>query len=141
MNWVATIGGALALAVAANGATAPSPAPVQSGPELMVGALRFDPHGADFRPWIERFRDEIYAKWALQAAELQLGDRGRVELDFTVGRSGHVERARVAQASGPERLRHAAEATIRAMTLLPLPPAYKPRNLKLRAVLAVGEQP
>ncbi len=139
MRLLTTIGLALVLAATSAGAPAESPAPM--GPSLGVGFLRFDPHDADFSAWLERFRVEIYARWPPQAASLQLGDSGRVELEFTVGRNGSVERIRVTRATGPKRLRQAAEGVVRAAKLLPLPPAYEPRSLSVRAAFSIGEEP
>lgn len=139
MRRLMKIGRTLALAAIAASGSGEPPAPM--GPSLGVASLRFDPRDADFSAWLERFRVEIYERWPSQAAALQLGDSGRVELEFTVTRSGSVGRTRVRQASGPKRLRQAAEGTVRAARLLPLPPAYEPRTLTARATFVVGEEP
>jgi hypothetical protein len=48
-----------------------------------MGALFFDPQGADFTLWINRFKDEVYRNWNIPEAANLGAARGHVDFEFT----------------------------------------------------------
>ena len=52
-----------------------------------ISGLFFDPAGADFTEWINRFKNEVYRNWILPQPAL-MGFKGHVAFEFTVERDG-----------------------------------------------------
>src|SRR6185295_13225568 len=72
-----------------------------------MGALFFDPQGADFTAWINHFTHEVYRNWVVPQA-VMLGFRGQVDIEFIVARDGTMHDVRLLASSGTAALDRAA---------------------------------
>lgn len=100
-----------------------------------IGPLRLDTQGADFKPWINHFKAELYKHWPPSET---INSRGQVLIEFTVGRDGAVQRLRVRKSTGGKALREAAEAALHSSKFLPLPSAYKPERVTMQLEFHLG---
>ena len=57
--------------------------------------LNFDPQGADFKHWVNRFKDEVYRNWIVPQKALFGGVSGHADLEFTVERNGSLSALRL----------------------------------------------
>ena len=89
-----------------------------------LAGLQFDPQGADFTLWINRFKDEVYRNWILPEAVLRGDARGHVDFEFTAERNGSISSLRLLKSSGRPALDKAAEFALTGSRLLPLPKDY-----------------
>jgi TonB family protein len=105
-----------------------------------LGPLSFDPRGADFRQWVDQFKDQLYQHWPPRTG-VPAGARGYVVLEFTVARNGSLQRVRVKKSSGEQGLRMAAQEALRASRPLPLPAAYKRETITMRLDFHLNEEP
>jgi periplasmic protein TonB len=100
---------------------------IASGTGQQMGALFFDPEGADFTVWANHWKNETYRNWIVPAS-VQFGQKGRVDLSFTVERDGRVSDVTLVKSSGTAALDRAAANALLSGRLLPLPADYtKPR--------------
>jgi TonB family protein len=88
-----------------------------------MGALYFDPHGADFTRWINHFKNEVYRNWILPQPAL-MGLVGKVEIVFQVERDGRLAALQVTGPSGTPAFDRASANALRGAELLPLPTDY-----------------
>jgi TonB family protein len=112
--------------------------PTGSGKDL--GGLYFDPQGADFTLWIQRFKDEAYRNWIVPQAVF-LGFRGHVDIQFTVERDGTVSSLRVLKSSGTASLDRAAANALTSGRFLPLPDDYRPPRVTVNITFFYDEGP
>jgi TonB family protein len=96
-----------------------------------MGALFFDPQGADFTAWINHFKNEVYRNWIVPQA-VMLGYHGEVDIEFTVDRDGTMHDVRVLSSSGTAALDHAATNALLGSRLHPLPADYGPPAVTMR---------
>jgi TonB family protein len=102
-----------------------------SGSAQRMGPLQFDPQGADFTLWVQRFKDEVYRNWVMPQAAAFWG--GEVSFDFTVERDGRMSAlAQVGAGTGTTSLDRAAHNALEASRLLPLPHDYAPPTVTMR---------
>lgn len=96
--------------------------------------IKSDPMGVDFRPYLLRVLQEVRTNWfAVYPEAARLGTRGRVVLEFSVGKSGGVLKVVFAGQSGAKALDQAAVAAISASNPLPpLPAEFKGDNIVLQ---------
>jgi TonB family protein len=102
--------------------------------------LYFDPQGADFTLWIQRFKDEVYRNWIVPQAAL-LGFRGHVDFEFTVERDGSVSALRMLKPSGTPSLDRAAQNALSSSRFLPLPDDYGPPRVTMQVTFFYNEAP
>jgi TonB family protein len=111
----------------------------KTGPK-QVGPLSFDPEGADFTEWVNHFTRELYRNWVAPEAAL-MGFKGRVVVQFVVGRDGTIVEERIVERSGTISLDHAAEDALRASRLLPLPADFGPASVTMTVIFYYNEGP
>jgi TonB family protein len=111
-----------------------------SGTGQQMGPLFFDPEGADFTVWLDRFKNEIYRNWMIPQAVL-LGIRGHVDLEFTVERDGSVTGLKLVKSVGNSALDKAAANAILAGRFLPLPSDFAPPRVTIQVSFYYGEGP
>jgi protein TonB len=105
---------------------------IPNGTGQQMGALYFDPQGADFTLWINRFKDEVYRNWTIPEAANLGAARGHVDFEFTVERDGTMSSLRMLKSSGTASLDRAAEFALRGSRLLPLPDDYGPPRVTMQ---------
>ena len=146
MLWRDTPGGlvvgALLVCSAGAGACAKVPPPSTSPPAAPanttqprgqnLGGLYFDPKGADFTSWINRFKDEVYRNWIVPQAALFGEKAGHVDLELTVERDGKMSSLRLLRSSGTPSLDRAAESALSASRFLKLPQDYGPTRVTMQ---------
>ena len=99
--------------------------------ERGIGGLQFDPQGADFTLWVNRFKDEVYRNWNIPEAANLGAARGHVDFEFVVERDGTMSALRMEKSSGTASLDKAAEFALRGSRLLPLPDDYGPPRITM----------
>jgi len=102
-----------------------------------MGALFFDPEGADFTLWNNHFKNEVYRNWIVPQPAL-LGVGGNVDLAFVVARDGTLLSVALERSSGTAALDRAAENALRGSRLLPLPADYGPNEIAMRVRFSYG---
>jgi protein TonB len=115
------------------------------GPETatagrQMGALFFDPAGADFTAWINHFSDEVYRNWIVPQAAL-FGLHGHVDIAFSLDRSGAIRQLTVLKSSGTPALDRAAVNALRGSRFLPLPADYGPPEVTMEVTFFYSEGP
>jgi len=108
---------------------APSLPRAHSSLELMS-----DPLGVDFKPYLIRILSLVRQNWfAVIPESARLGNRGTVQLQFVIDRSGHVPKLVIATPSGSESLDKAAVAGVSAtVPFPPLPQEFKGKEIRLQ---------
>jgi TonB family protein len=105
--------------------------PGQTGvsPELLS-----DPMGADFKPYLMQILALVRKNWfAVIPESARLGNRGVVQLMFTIDRNGQVPKLVIATPSGSEALDKAAVAGVSAsVPFPPLPSDFKGQQIRLQ---------
>ena len=114
---------------------------VPTGTGQNMGGLYFDPQGADFTLWINRFKDEVYRNWIVPQAALFGAARGHVDFEFTVERDGSVSALRLLKSSGTTSLDRAAQNALSSSRLLPLPDDYGPPRVTMTVSFFYNEAP
>jgi membrane dipeptidase len=104
---------------------------VATGTGQQMGALFFDPEGADFTVWINHFKNEVYRNWIIPEP-VYLGVRGHVDIQFTVEHDGKVSSVRIVKTSTTTALDRAAERAIESSKFLPLPADYSPPRVTMQ---------
>jgi len=112
--------------------------PTGTGKDL--GGLYFDPQGADFTLWIQRFKDEVYRNWIVPQAVF-LGFRGHVDIEFTVERDGTISAVRLVKSAGTASLDRAAQNALTSSRFLRLPDDYGPPRLTINVTFFYNEGP
>jgi periplasmic protein TonB len=105
-----------------------------------MGPLFFDPLGADFTSWINRFKNEVYRNWIVPQVAM-IGWRGEVEFDFTVGRDGSMTNLTMLRSSGTPSLDRAARNALMGAILMELPADYGPPSVTMRVTFYYGTPP
>ena len=109
-----------------SGATLPS---MQAGPggELELPQLLTDVQGIDFRPYLTRLLFTVKRNWMTVWPEsARSGRKGKVGVQFSIGRDGTVQKVVFAYQSGADALDRAAIAAISMSTPFgPLPAQFK----------------
>ncbi len=101
-----------------------------SGTGKQIGALFFDPEGADFTLWVEHLRTEVYRNWIVpQSAAFGFGTHA--DFEFVVERDGRVSAVRLEKSSGVPPLDKAAQNALIASRPLRLPEDYGRERLTL----------
>ena len=113
------------------GAGDPGPLGVPSGTGGQMGPLFFDPEGADFTAWIQRFKNEVYRNWIVPPSA-SLGWAGQVDYEFVVDRSGTMTDVRLLESSGTGAYDRAARNALVASRLLPLPADFAPKTVTMK---------
>ena len=119
---------------------ASGPRGLPTGAGQQMGPLFFDPEGADFTVWLDRFKNEVYRNWLIPNAVL-LGIRGHVDLEFTVERDGSVTGLKLVKSIGNAALDKAAANAILAGRFLPLPSDFAPPRVTMQVSFYYGEGP
>jgi TonB family protein len=114
---------------------------IPTGTGRDLGGLYFDPQGADFTLWIQRFKDEVYRNWIPPQSFLLGAARGHVDFEFTVERNGTVSVLRMLKSSGTASLDRAAQNALTSSRYLPLPDDYRPRSVTMQVTFVYGEGP
>ena len=118
-----------------------SRAGIPTGTGQNVGGLYFDPQGADFTLWINRFKDEVYRNWIVPQAALFGAARGHVDFEFTVERDGSMSALRLVKSSGTPSLDRAAQNALTSSRLLALPDDYGPPRVTMTVSFFYNEAP
>jgi len=118
-----------------------SRAGIPTGTGQNLGGLYFDPQGADFTLWINRFKDEVYRNWIVPQAALFGAARGHVDFEFTVLRNGSMSALRLVKSSGTASLDRAAQSALTSSRLLPLPDDYGPPRVTMQVSFYYNEAP
>lgn len=107
------------------------PAPGRTGSSL---ELMSDPMGVDFKPYLIRILALVRQNWfAVIPESARLGNRGLVQLQFIIDRTGQVPKLVIATPSGSEALDRAAVAGISAsVPFPPLPNEFKGQQIRLQ---------
>jgi len=125
----------------ASGIGDPGPLGVVTGTGGQMGPLFFDPQGADFTQWVQRFKNEVYRNWILPpSAALGIGG-GEVDFEFVVDRSGRMTDVRMLDSSGTASLDRAARNALLASLLLPLPADFAPATVTMKVGFVYGMRP
>jgi len=114
---------------------------IPTGTGQNLGGLYFDPQGADFTQWVQRFKDEVYRNWIVPQAALWGAARGHVDFEFTVERNGTISSLRLLKTSGTVSLDRAAQNALTSSRYLPLPADYGPPRLTIQVTFYYGESP
>jgi protein TonB len=118
-----------------------SRAGIPTGTGQNLGGLYFDPQGADFTLWINRFKDEVYRNWIVPQAALFGAARGHVDFEFTVERNGSMSALRLVKSSGTVSLDRAAQNALSSSRLLALPDDYGPPRVTMTVTFFYNEAP
>jgi protein TonB len=114
---------------------------IPNGTGQQMGALFFDPQGADFTLWINRFKDEVYRNWNIPEAANLGAARGHVDFEFVVERDGTMSSLRMLKSSGTNSLDRAAEFALRGSRMLPLPDDYGPARVTMQVSFHYNDYP
>jgi TonB family protein len=110
----------------------PGPVGVPTGTGVQMGPLFFDPQGADFTLWVQRFKNEVYRNWIVPPAATLGWGGGEVSFEFVVDRSGAVVAVTLIESSGIPAYDRAARNALVASRLMALPSDYAPATLSIR---------
>ncbi|HTC36277.1 MAG TPA: TonB family protein [Bryobacteraceae bacterium] len=96
--------------------------------------LLSDPMGADFGPYLTQILALVKKNWfAVWPESARLGNRGTVQLMFSIDRTGQVPKLVIATPSGSQALDRAAVAGISAtVPFPPLPNEFKGQQIRLQ---------
>lgn len=96
--------------------------------------LLSDPMGVDFKPYLARILALVRHNWfAVIPESARLGNRGVVQLQFVIDRSGQVPKLVIAMPSGTESLDRAAVAGVSAsVPFPPLPRDFRGQEIRLQ---------
>jgi TonB family protein len=105
--------------------------PGQTGSSL---ELQSDAMGVDFKPYLIQILALVKKNWfAVWPESARLGNRGMVQLMFSIDRSGQVPKLVIATPSGSEALDRAAVAGISAtVPFPPLPNEFRGQQIRLQ---------
>jgi TonB family protein len=118
-----------------------SRAGLPTGTGQNLAGLNFDPQGADFTLWVNRFKDEVYRNWNVPQAALFGAARGHVDFEFVVERDGTMSSLRLIKSSGTPSLDKAAQYALEGSRLLPLPDDYGPPRVTMQVSFYYNEAP
>ncbi len=118
-----------------------SRAGLPTGTGRNIAGLNFDPQGADFTLWVNRFKDEVYRNWVPPEAAMLGMARGHVDFEFVVERDGTMSSLRLIKSSGTPSLDKAAQYALSSSRLLPLPDDYGPPRVTMQVSFYYNEAP
>ncbi|MBI5083868.1 MAG: TonB family protein [Acidobacteria bacterium] len=100
--------------------------------------LLSDPQGTDFRPYLIQVLAAVKRNWQSVFPEsARFGRQGRVAIQFSIDRTGHVPKLVIAVPSGAEALDRAAVAGISASNPFPpLPNEFRGPEIRLQLVFS-----
>ncbi len=113
-------------------ATAPGPFGAATGTGGQMGPLAFDPQGADFTAWLQRFKNEVYRNWIVPEAAMFGMARGEARFEFTVARDGALTALALTQSTGNAAGDRAARNALLGSRLAPLPDDYAPPTVTMQ---------
>jgi TonB family protein len=113
---------------------------IASGTTQRLGALSFDPQGADFTAWLDHWRIEVYNNWLIPKPA-ELGYHGHVDFEFTVERDGSVSSIRMLSSSGTPAFDRAARNALMGSNFLRLPADYGPPRVTMGVTFSYNEGP
>jgi TonB family protein len=116
----------------------PGPLGIPTGNGVQMGPLFFDPQGADFTLWTQRFTNEVYRNWIVPPAATLGWGGGEVTFDFVVDRSGAVVGLSLVESSGIPAYDRAARNALVASRLMALPSDFGPDTLTIRVGFTYG---
>jgi TonB family protein len=119
----------------------PGPLGVVSGTGGQMGPLFFDPQGADFTEWVQRFKNEVYRNWILPPSAALGIVGGEVDFEFVVDRSGRMTDVQLLGSSGTASYDRAARNALLASLLLPLPADFAPATVTMKVGFVYGMRP
>ena len=122
----------------ASGIGDPGPLGVVSGTGGQMGPLFFDPQGADFTVWAQRFKNEVYRNWIVPPAAIMGWSGGEVQFQFVVDRSGAVSDVTAVTSTGIAAYDRSARNALLSSRLLPLPADYAPDTLTINVIFGYG---
>jgi TonB family protein len=130
-------GGPGGIAVGDVGASMPGLGmPTPGGPVRQASSLELlsDPMGVDFKPYLIRVLTAVRRNWfAVIPESARLGRRGKVVIQFSIDRSGHIPKLIIYTPSGADALDRAAVAGISAsVPLPPLPDNYRGQEIRVQ---------
>jgi TonB family protein len=111
-----------------------------TGTGKSIGGLYFDPQGADFTLWVQRFKDEVYRNWIVPTAA-EFGFRGHVDFVFVVERNGSISDLRMEKSSGTPAFDKAAQFALTSSKWDSLPDDYGPPRITMRVTFFYNEGP
>jgi TonB family protein len=119
------------LVTGAGAQLSPSPNQGRAGSRL---ELLSDPQGVDFKPYLIQVLAAVRRNWfAVIPESAKLGQRGRVVIQFAIGRAGSVPKLVISYPSGVDSLDRAAVAGISASNPFPpLPGEFKGNEIRLQ---------
>jgi len=96
--------------------------------------LKSDPMGADFKPYLMQILALVKRNWfAVWPESARLGNRGVVQIAFSINRDGHVPKLVIATESGSRALDLAAVAGVDAsQPFPPFPKDFKGQQIQLQ---------
>jgi TonB family protein len=108
--------------------------PPSPGSQGILPELLSNPMGVDFKPYLAQVLALVRRNWfAIIPESARLGNRGIVQLQFMIDRSGQVPKLVIASPSGSQSLDRAAVASVSAsVPFPPLPPEYKGLSIRLQ---------
>ncbi len=108
--------------------------PPSPGSQGILPELLSNPMGVDFKPYLAQVLARVRSNWfAVIPESARMGNRGVVQLQFMIDRSGQVPKLVIATPSGSQSLDKAAVASISAsVPFPPLPPEYKGLSIRLQ---------
>jgi TonB family protein len=116
----------------------PGPLGIPTANGIQMGALFFDPQGADFTLWTQRFKNEVYRNWIVPPAATLGWGGGEVTFEFVVDRSGAVVGLSLVESSGIPAYDRAARNALVASRLMALPSDFAPPTLTIRVGFTYG---
>jgi len=113
----------------------PTPNQGRAGSRL---ELLSDPQGVDFKPYLIQVLAAVRRNWfAVIPESAKFGQRGRVVIQFAIGRAGSVPKLVISYPSGVDSLDRAAVAGISASNPFPpLPGEFKGNEIRLQLSFA-----
>ena len=115
------------------------PRGIVTGTGQNMGALFFDPQGADFTAWVNHFKNEVYRNWIVPPS-VSMGARGQVSIEFVVERSGAMSGLRILQSSGTPALDRAARNALLGSRFLALPSDFRPDQVLMQVTFFYNER-
>ncbi|MDQ6664604.1 MAG: TonB family protein [Acidobacteriota bacterium] len=108
--------------------------PASAGRPRVDFQLQSDPMGVDFKPYIQQVLQTVRRNWfAVYPESAKLGQRGMVNLTFSIEPGGTIPKAIVSSSSGVRALDQAAVAALSASNpLSPLPAEFHGTRIILR---------
>ena len=96
------------------------------------GRIAFDSPDPKYRDYFTKLRERIRAKWVYPRPAGELGIEGTVQIDFDIGKDGHLEYVKLTRSSGTAILDDAALVALKlAQPFPPVPDSVTSGELRL----------